>query len=96
MNQETLKMIYYFCLFCACYLQLIIVLIIVNYKLNKIDIRYKQDIKLINNKIAIHESKMIRIAQILSRINKRTIELVDIKLEELEENVIKKLKFKEN
>ena len=37
--------------------------------------------------------KIINVTNLLLNINKRTIELTDIKLEELEENLIKKIKI---
>ena len=51
--------------------------------------------KFVKHEKMINEAniKIINVTNLLLNINKRTIELTDIKLEELEENLIKKIKI---
>ena len=58
-------------------------------KINNLNTQLSKYDKIINDS----EMKINRISNILFRIHKKNIELTDIKLEELEENIIKKMKI---
>ena len=69
---------------------LYIYLLYLNYQLfNKINTICSKYDKIIDDS----DMKIKRITNILLKIHKKTIELTDIKLEELEENIIEKINF---